>query len=150
MTSATLSQLPPWVPLFAILAIGVALFGAFGLILLLRGMRELRSGIADEVRRELVSKDTASKVNVQSPLVVQEHSRYVTAIELDRVEKNLKDDLTKGAVSRKKMHEEIETIRVEQASIKTETLSQSREIHRIRDSLEQMPERIRRILSPSQ
>ena len=80
-----LAEVPDWLPVFSILALGLALFALFGLILLLRGLRELRSGLSEEVRRELDSTAQPTRVEVQSPLEFKQHAGSVSREELKQV-----------------------------------------------------------------
>lgn len=80
-----LAEIPDWLPVFSMLAIGLALVALFGLILLLRGLRELRTGLTDEVRRELKSGDQPTRMDVQSPLEIKAHAGVATREELKQV-----------------------------------------------------------------
>lgn len=70
----------------------------------------------------------SGKREIQQPLEVKAHCEYATTAQLAKVEKELKEDLTKGAASRKKMHEEIEAMRVAQARIEVKNDEQSRQL----------------------
>ena len=74
------------------------------------------------------------------------HKEYVTRIEVAKLEKDLKDDLTKGAVSRKDMHRDIEGLRIGQAKLEAETASQTRQLHQLDSKIENLPEKILRLM----
>lgn len=109
MPSPSFAELPPWLPYLAGSAIAIALLALFGLLLLLRGLRELRSGVAEEVRRELAAGGEAARVQVQSPLEIKAHAGVVTRREWEE---------THGRISRERREVDAEIKRVEAAAEK--------------------------------
>lgn len=105
-----IAAMPEWVPWFAVIAIGVALVALVGLLLLLRGMRELRSGLADELKRELAAAAEPSRVSVDQPLEVRAAVDFVKREEHQALAKKMDDELGRERSSRKRIHEEISTL----------------------------------------
>lgn len=79
-------------------------------------------------------------------LEVRAASEYATTAQLARVEQELKADLTKGALSRKKMHEEIESVRIAQARLDEKAEGQTRQLHALDSKIENLPEKIVRLM----
>lgn len=82
------------------------------------------------------------------------HKEYVTKADHDRDFRLLRDDLTKGAGSRKQMHEKLEALASEQSALRQENESQSRdlqdvkrEINGLHARIDSVPERTIRLLN---
>jgi hypothetical protein len=74
------------------------------------------------------------------------HKEYVTRIEVEKIERSLKDDLTKQAGSRKQMHKEIEDLRVAQGRLEEKTDSQTQQLFQLDNKIEDLPDKILRII----
>jgi len=66
------------------------------------------------------------------------HKEYATRIELDKVEKTLKEDLTKQASARKKMHEEISDLQGEVRALQTSADFQTRQLTNLDAKMDQV------------
>lgn len=164
------TEVPAWLPMFAIVAIAIALVGTFGVILLLRGLRELRTGFAEEIKRELAARSEVSRIDVQSPLVVKQHEPCASLTQHqdlqekfgELVEQRRKDvyglhlKIEGGlAAVRTDMTEEFKEVRETQvksreeiAAIKEQNANQTRELLHIRNTVENMPEKIAKLIKP--
>jgi hypothetical protein len=74
------------------------------------------------------------------------HKEYITRTEVEKIEKNLKDDLSKQAGARKDIHRDIETLRIGQARLETETATQTRQLLLLDGKIEDLPEKIIRLI----
>lgn len=82
------AQLPDTAYL-VIVCVVVAIIGLVGLGVILSFVRDLRTNLAEELRREITAGKEAAPVSVQQPLEVKEHITYATT---DAVQA-LKDDV---------------------------------------------------------
>lgn len=148
-----LAQLPDTATL-AIGAVVLFIIVCFGAMIFLRSMRELRAGLADELKRELDGGKKAAPVAVQQPLVVKPHTDFVTkeshdelkrrvnecatSAQLAKVERDLKDDLTKQARSRKEMHEEIAELQGDVKVLKAQNEHQTAQLGNLDSKMDQV------------
>lgn len=157
MIYPVLAEIPEWLPLFSLACVGFALVALFGLLLLLRGMRELRSGVTEEVRRELAAGKEAAPVAVQQPLVVKPHEVQPTAAELHQVREEFSELREQRRKDVHGLHIKIETglaqvgeaqtrAREDIAVLKNEATNTARQIHQLDSKIEDLPEKILRIM----
>lgn len=78
------------------------------------------------------------------PLIVRPDSNYATREELQRAEQELKEDLTKQAAARKKMHEEIGELQSDVRALQTTADHQTRSLHVLDGKIDRILERLPR------
>lgn len=64
------------------------------------------------------------------------HKEYITRSEVEKIEKTLKDDLTKQAGARKQMHEEIAEIQGDVKVLKTQGEAQTMQINQVQQAIQ--------------
>jgi hypothetical protein len=162
------AELPSWLPLFAGLSIAAAIVVVFGMILLMRGFREFSAGITSMVQSELAKKHEPAPVAVQQPLVVKPHDGLVSISQHEelrdqfsaltdqrrkdvaglhiKIEQGLENVRRDIAGEFKELRETQVQAREEIAVLKNETGSQTRQLHALDSKLEDLPDKIFRLM----
>lgn len=99
-----------WVIVAAVIVMIVC---AIGLGVFLRFVKELRSNLAQELKREIVAQQEPTPITIQSPLEITDHAGIATKTELQTV----KDELH-GRLKRERAEINAEIKRVESATEK--------------------------------
>ena len=112
LAQAATQSVPLQIP-GAVYGLSVAVIGGVGALLLvagklLKGLRELRSGVAGELKREIETASAAQRVDVQQPLTVTPFVDYVRKPDYDRDMGVVDDRLNAATESRKKLHERVD------------------------------------------
>jgi hypothetical protein len=75
---------------------------------LLKGLRDFRAGIAEEIRRELESAAATQRVDVQQPLHVTPQITYVERPDYEREQEVIDRRLNAATAARKEIHEKLD------------------------------------------
>lgn len=139
-----LAQMPD-VAWLAVAAVVIFLFAALGGSIFLREMRELRTNIANELKREIDAAKEAQPVSVQQPLVVTPHEKLVTREEHDALAEKMDDELGRERGSRKLMHKEIADLQGDVKVLKSQNETQSRQLATMDQKMDQVLLRLPRL-----
>ena len=109
--------------LAACIALGLA--AVVGIGYMLRFARELRAGLADEVRRELAASAEAQRIEIQQPLQVQAALEFATREEHRALAAELLIHALGERGSRKRIHEEITALQGDMRGLQATNEAQS-------------------------
>lgn len=163
-----LAQLPQWPSTLTIYAVGVVVCGLVFFGALFLALRSVRSGLVDEVTRQQQANANPSPVAVQQPLVVKPHDGLVSISQHQQLQEQfdalteqrrkdvhgLHNKIEEGLESmRKDIASEFKELRETQAAsreqiavLKNETATQTRQLHALDDKIEDLPEKILRLI----
>ena len=91
MTPLAVLDLPPYVPWFVAACIGVAIIAMFGLYLILKFLREFRTQLADELKREMDNAKKPAPMSIEQPFIVKEHNPHVSTSDHMILRKDFED-----------------------------------------------------------
>jgi hypothetical protein len=94
--------------LSALALIGLAML-VLGMGKMLKGLREFRAGVADEIRREIDAAAKTPRVDVQQPFTVRPYADSVLRSDYDRDQETNNDRHKAAKVSREKIHENLKS-----------------------------------------
>lgn len=122
----------------------IALVVLVGISVILRFGKDLRSNLAEELRRELSAKAEPSNVNVQSPLIVSEHKELITRREHEELARKMDAELGRERSSRKTLYEKTEAIGSRVARVEEKTDAQTRQLNSLDTKMDQVLMRLPR------
>jgi hypothetical protein len=126
-----------------------------GIILI--GAQRTRAALAKEIKMELAEAAKAIEVKVQSPVTFQTDAEFVTVETHEKAIQELraaqakdtaeiKTELLRHGARRAEIYKQNEKHGEAIAALKTETASQTRQIHQLSDQIERLPEKIKNLL----
>lgn len=141
MTPLALLTLPD--PAYLVIgAVIVALVALYGIGQLLKFLREFRSELANELKREIGESKEPSPMSVQQPLVIKGHQELVTRDEHKSLAERMDQELGRERGARKQIHQEIGALQASVAAITKENTKQTSDLQDLKQDIKEMNVRI--------
>lgn len=140
----TLADLVPFIMVGCVL---IAVACLFGLNELVKVVRNLKTNLAAEIRSELRDQAEPQPMSVQQPLGVKQVHDYVTKAEHEKFADQMGIEFGRERASRKGIYEKIESQGRDIVALKSETASQTRQLHQLDGKIDRILERMPRTTS---
>lgn len=127
-----------------IICVVVGIIGLVGIAVIVGVLRGFRENLADEIKREIDTKQAAAPVQVQSPLIVKAHEHLVTREEHQKLEARMAEELGRERGARKKIHEEIGTLQGDVKVLQSQNDNQTRQLSNLDGKIDQVLMRLPR------
>lgn len=141
MTPLCFAEISDSMPWFILACVLVAIVAMVGLGIILKFLKELRTNIAEELKREISSAREPAPMAVQQPLVVTPHAAPISHAQVEQMDKEVH-----GRISRERKEIDVRAAKLEQSLAELDTAldEQTREIN---DRIDKIPGRTIELLN---